>query len=198
MISYFKNSASNITQISLHQEKMNKRETQLSLLTPFEDEINELAQNKRKEVEVAINNHFLLNNTTYKLSDLDMQMVKNIPEGGNWKNIPENIINKSKRLQGIKKSGGRTTLYGRLKYNKPSYTITTYFNRPGNGCYIHPSKNRVITTREAARLQSFPDSYYFFGNQRDKLNQIGNAVPPIIGFQLGKQIKEKLHAFKAV
>lgn len=198
VISYFKNSASNITQISLHQEKMNKRETQLSLLTPFEDEINELAQNKRKEVEVAINNHFLLNNTTYKLSDLDMQMVKNIPEGGNWKNIPENIINKSKRLQGIKKSGGRTTLYGRLKYNKPSYTITTYFNRPGNGCYIHPSKNRVITTREAARLQSFPDSYYFFGNQRDKLNQIGNAVPPIIGFQLGKQIKEKLHAFKAV
>lgn len=203
VVNYFKNSKNTIKNIPQGQKKkMDKPEkaknVQLSLLTPFEDDISELAQNKKMEVKSAIDNHLLLNNTTYKLSDLDMQMVKSIPEGGNWQNIPDKIVQKSKRLQGIVKSGGRTTLYGRLKYNNPSYTITTYFNRPGNGCYIHPVKDRVITTREAARLQSFPDSYYFFGNQRDKLNQIGNAVPPIIGFQLGKQLKEQLHVSNAV
>lgn len=203
VVNYFQNSKNTIKDISQGQkQKMNKPEkaknVQLSLLTPFEDGISEIAQNKKMEVRSAIDNHLLLNNTTYKLSDLDMQMVKSIPEGGNWQNIPDKIVQKSKRLQGIVKSGGRTTLYGRLKYNNPSYTITTYFNRPGNGCYIHPVKDRVITTREAARLQSFPDSYYFFGNQRDKLNQIGNAVPPIIGFQLGKQLKEQLHVSNAV
>lgn len=202
VINYFKNSeATQKKTLQGEKEKMNKsikKNVQLSLLTPFEDDVSKLAQNKKLEIQLAIDNHLLLNNTTYKLSELDMQMVKSIPEGGNWQNIPNEIVQKSKRLQGIVKSGGRTTLYGRLKYNNPSYTITTYFNRPGNGCYIHPVKDRVITTREAARLQSFPDNYYFFGNQRDKLNQIGNAVPPIIGFQLGKQLKKKLHVSNAV
>lgn len=203
VVNYFKNS-SNTTKKTLQgkKKKMNKlpkeKNLQLSLLTPFEDDISELAQSKKTEIKSAVDNHLLLNNTTYKLSKLDMQMVKSIPEGGNWQNIPDKIVQKSKRLQGITKSGGRTTLYGRLKYCNPSYTITTYFNRPGNGCYIHPIKDRVITTREAARLQSFPDSYYFFGNQRDKLNQIGNAVPPIIGFQLGRQLKDQLNVSNAV
>lgn len=202
VINCFKSTTDNIKKMPLQQKRSNKelsrKKIQLSLLTPFEDEISEIANHKRKEIQYAKNNHLLLNNTTYKLSNLDMQMVKSIPEGGNWKNIPKNIVNKSKRLKGISKTGGRTTLYGRLKYNRPSYTITTYFNRPGNGCYIHPTKNRVITTREAARLQGFSDNYYFFGNQRDKLNQIGNAVPPIIGFQFGKQIIKKLHVFKSI
>lgn len=202
VINYFENpEATQKKTLQGEKEKMNKpikKNVQLSLLTPFEDDVSKLAQNKKLEIQLAIDNHLLLNNTTYKLSELDMQMVKSIPEGGNWQNIPNEIVQKSKRLQGIVKSGGRTTLYGRLKYNNPSYTITTYFNRPGNGCYIHPVKDRVITTREAARLQSFPDNYYFFGNQRDKLNQIGNAVPPIIGFQLGKQLKKKLHVSNAV
>lgn len=203
VVDYFKNSKNTIKiRPQERKKKMSKsireKTIQLSLLTPFEDDISELAQSKELEIQPAIDRHLLLNNTTYKLSELDMQMVKSIPEGGNWQNIPNKIVQKSKRLQGIVKSGGRTTLYGRLKYNNPSYTITTYFNRPGNGCYIHPIKNRVITTREAARLQGFPDNYYFFGNQRDKLNQIGNAVPPIMGFQLGKQLKEHLHVSNAV
>jgi len=107
-------------------------------------------------------------------------------------------MNKSQRLLGIQKKGGRTTLYGRLEYKKPSYTITTYFNRPGNGCNIHPTQNRVLTTREGARLQSFFDDYLFWGNQKDILNQIGNAVPPLIGFLFGKNLKEKLGIKKSI
>lgn len=140
----------------------------------------------------------LLNHTTFKLSDLDMEMIVNIPQGGNWQNIPDNIIKKSERLKKIKQTGGRTTLYGRLDYAKPSYTITTYFNRPGNGTYVHPIHNRVISVREAARLQSFCDDYYFVGNKSDILKQVGNAVPPLLAFQIAKQIKKQIDVSRSI
>ena len=146
---------------------------------------------KEKKLGLTLANE-IYNNFNYKLSDLDLEIIKNIPPGGNWKNIPQSTIEKSKRLLGIQRTGGRTTLYGRLDYNRPSYTITTYFNRPGNGCYIHPEEDRVLNTREAARLQTFPDDYYFCGNQRDILNQIGNAVPPLMAYQLTKEIKKHI------
>ena len=128
------------------------------------------------------------NHVTYSLSENDLKMVKSVPQGGNWKNIPKSIP--SKRLEQIRKSGGRTTLYGRLSWNKPSYTITTYFNRPGNGAYIHPSEDRVISAREAARLQSFPDNFIFEGSKTSFCKQIGNAVPPLLAYIIAKEIKE--------
>ena len=116
-------------------------------------------------------------------------MVRSVPPGGNWKNIPTSIP--SKRLEQIRRSGGRTTLYGRLSLEKPSYTITTYFNRPGNGTYIHPTHNRVISAREAARFQSFPDSYVFHGSKGSLCKQIGNAVPPLLAFSVASQIEKE-------
>lgn len=163
-------------------------------LTDFEKK----ALEGRIEKERCLSNQFVMNNTTYKLSELDLEMISSVPPGGNWTDIPQETMNKSKRLLGIQKTGGRTTLYGRMDYNKPSYTITTYFNRPGNGSYIHPSHERVITPREAARLQGFKDDYLFIGNQKDILNQIGNAVPPLIGYLLGKLLKEKLNVKKSL
>lgn len=103
----------------------------------------------------------VLNHTTFKLSDFDLEIIKAVPPGGNWKDIPMETIQKSKRLKRITETGGRTTLYGRMDYDKPSYTITTYFNRPGNGTYVHPVHERVLSVREAARFQCFPDDYYF-------------------------------------
>lgn len=144
------------------------------------------------EKNIKLNNHIILNHTTFKLSDLDQEMICTIPQGGNWKHIKQEVINKSQRLMTIQKTGGRTTLYGRLDYLKPSYTITTYFNRPGNGTYVHPIHNRVISVREAARLQSFPDNYYFTGNKSDILKQVGNAVPPLLAFSIAKQIKKHI------
>ncbi len=128
----------------------------------------------------------IFNHVTYPLSDLDRQMVEAIPPGGNWKDIPLSVP--SKRLDGIRKTGGRTTLYGRLLWHKPSYTITTYFNRPGNGAYIHPEEHRCISVREAARLQSFPDSYIFKGSKSSQTTQIGNAVPPLFAYKLAESI----------
>lgn len=136
----------------------------------------------------------LYNHISYPLSKNDLRMIESVPEGGNWKNIPLDIP--SKRLDQIRISGGRTTLYGRLSSNKASYTITTYFNRPGNGTYIHPKSNRVISAREAARLQSFPDSYIFQGSKTSFCKQIGNAVPPLLAYAIANQIKKQTNTTK--
>ena len=129
----------------------------------------------------------IFNHIAPRLSELDLRMVKSVPEGGNWKNIPRSIP--SKRLEQIRESfkrgeGSRSTYYGRLRSCDPSYTINTYFNRPGNGCHIHYEQDRVLSPREAARLQSFPDSFEFLGSQGAISTQIGNAVPPLLAYQL--------------
>jgi DNA (cytosine-5)-methyltransferase 1 len=131
----------------------------------------------------------LYNHETASLSELDMEMIRSIPPGGNWRDIPDEVVAKSKRLQQIKKSGGRTTYYARMLWDKPSYTINTCFNRPGNGCFIHPSQNRLISQREAARLQSFPDSYRFYGSKQSRFKQIGNAVPPLLALAIANKLK---------
>lgn len=140
----------------------------------------------------------LLNHTTFKLSDLDLEMIKAVPQGGSWKDIPMETVEKSKRLKRITQTGGRTTLYGRIDYNKPSYTITTYFNRPGNGTYVHPVHERVLTVREAARFQTFKDDYYFFGNKTQHLKQVGNAVPTLLAYQIAREIKKKTGCSKSI
>lgn len=146
----------------------------------------------------ALNKGFVLNHTTYKLSELDLEMIRSVPQGGSWKDIPVKTVKKSKRLVRITRTGGRTTLYGRIDYGKPSYTITTYFNRPGNGTYVHPIHERVISVREAARFQSFPDDYYFYGNKTQLLKQVGNAVPAVLAYQIGKTIREKTGCSKSI
>lgn len=146
----------------------------------------------------ALYHGFILNHTTFKLSDLDLEMIKSVPQGGSWKDIPMETVRKSKRLERITQTGGRTTLYGRIDYDKPSYTITTYFNRPGNGTYVHPVHERVVSVREAARFQTFPDDYYFFGNKTQLLKQVGNAVPTLLAYQIGKRIAEKTGCSKSI
>lgn len=142
-----------------------------------------------------MSNSELKNHQMPSLSELDIRMIEHIPPGGNWTSIPEDIP--SKRLEQIRemtKNRGmvRTTYYGRLRYDQPAYTISTYFNRPGNGTNIHPWENRTISSREAARLQSFPDNFVFYGNDSKVRIQVGNAVPPLVGYAIGKAIEKKL------
>ena len=134
----------------------------------------------------------LYNHVCSSLSSLDMEMVRSVPPGGNWKDIPLETVKKSSRLTQIRASGGRTTYYGRLRGDHPSYTINTYYNRPGNGTFIHPDQDRLISHREAARLQSFPDEYRFLGSAASIRKQIGNAVPPLMARAIGETIKAGL------
>jgi len=137
-------------------------------------------------------NEGVQNHVTGPLGEREMKMVLSIPPGGNWKNIPLEI--KDKRVDRIRKTGGRTTYYGRLRWNHPSYTINTFFNRTGNGCFIHPEQDRLISLREAARLQSFPDNFIFYGTKTSMYHQIGNAVPPLLARALGAIIDSKKYA----
>jgi DNA (cytosine-5)-methyltransferase 1 len=132
------------------------------------------------------------------LSELDLRVAESVPPGGNWKNVPVTIP--LKRLQTIRDSyargeGSRSTYYGRLHPDRPSYTINTYFTRPGNGCHLHydyvGGQHRTLTYREAARLQSFPDSFTFSGAKGDWAKQIGNAVPPLLGYAIASNIMAK-------
>lgn len=80
------------------------------------------------------------------------------------------------------------SVYGRLWWDKPAQTITTGFLTPGRGRYIHPIRPRVISPREAARIQSFPDTFTFVVDEaaapsRSSLQKwIGDAVPPLLGY----------------
>lgn len=113
------------------------------------------------------------------MSALDAEWVKHIPPGGNYMDIPDDIS--TRRIMRFKSTGGRTTTYGRLHPDRPAYTINTYFNRPNVGANYHYSEERLITVREALRLQSFPDWFVpSFESQRSLHQQVGNAVPPLL------------------
>lgn len=128
------------------------------------------------------------NHVASGLSELDLLMIKHVPEGGNWQDIPPGLSQRVDQIRERSKTRGliHTTYYGRLRWDAPSYTISTFFSRSGNGCFIHPTQDRLISAREAARLQSFPDSFAFSGPNRAVASQIGNAVPPLLGAVLGE------------
>lgn len=128
-----------------------------------------------------------------RLSETDRIVVHHVPPGGNWRDLPEDFP--SDRVRQIRSSaargeGSRSTYYGRLAWERPAYTISTYITRPGNGCFIHPQADRLITVREAARLQSFPDNIRFHGTMRQRSMQIGNAVPPLLAYHLGQSVEK--------
>lgn len=81
--------------------------------------------------------------------------------------------------------------YFRLQGNKPSKTITAHMTYDCN-MYIHPREHRGLTPREAARIQSYPDNYYFTGAYTKTYKQIGNSVPPVIAKAIADSIKDAL------
>ena len=83
--------------------------------------------------------------------------------------------------------------YGRLDPNGIAPTITTRFDTPSGGRFIHPYENRTITPREAARIQSFPDDFEFIGNKTSICTQIGNAVPPKLAYFFGVMIRRMMN-----
>lgn len=76
--------------------------------------------------------------------------------------------------------------YRRLRWDEPSYTVDTMFGNPRY--FLHPSESRGFTVREAARIQSFPDDFVFSGSITEQYKMVGNAIPPLLGEQIGKGI----------
>ena len=85
-------------------------------------------------------------------------------------------------------TSGYSNTYGRLWWDKPSTTITNNLSAPSSLRCIHPKQNRALTTREGARLQSFPDAFEFIGPKKRVNMQVGNAVPPLLGYVLANSV----------
>jgi DNA (cytosine-5)-methyltransferase 1 len=94
-----------------------------------------------------------------------------IPQGGNWKNIPLELMENYKDI-----SRCHTGIYHRINPDKPSVVIGNY----RKNMIVHPVQHRGLSVREAARLQSFPDSFVFKGTLVSQQQQVGNAVPPLL------------------
>lgn len=106
-----------------------------------------------------------------------IEIISLVPDGGNYKDLPE-------ELQDTRKVHIAWT---RLNSKKPSFTIDT-----GHRHHFHYSYNRIPTARESARIQSFPDDFYFTCSRTSQLKQIGNAVPPLMAEAIAKALLEQL------
>lgn len=110
-----------------------------------------------------------------------------VPPGGNRFDLARNRPDLTPRCWANKPTG-TTDVMGRLWWDRPSVTIRTEFFKPEKGRYLHPVAHRPITHREAARLQSFPDTFEFEGTKIEVARQIGNAVPPGLGAAVARHV----------
>ena len=126
---------------------------------------------------------FLYNHISTKSTDIAIERFKQLKQGENFHALKaeykDNTYTNSERTQ--------NTIYQRLDYSKPSGTVVNV----RKSMWIHPIINRAISIREAARLQTFPDSFVFYGTKDSQYQQIGNAVPPF----LAKAVAESLADF---
>ena len=124
-----------------------------------------------------------------RLSTINLDRMKHIPEGGSWRDIPVDLL-----PEGMKRARrcDHTKRYGRLRKDGLSSTILTKCDVHWSAC-IHPEQDRALTVREAGRLQSFPDRFAFAGPRTEQYVQVGNAVPPMLGRKVAEAILNAEH-----
>jgi DNA (cytosine-5)-methyltransferase 1 len=111
-------------------------------------------------------NHYVTNNALHIV-----ERYRYIPQGGNWENIPADLMTNY-----ADRNRCHTGIYRRLRADRPSVVIGNY----RKNMLIHPLEDRGLSVREAARLQSFPDTYEFLGSIGFQQQQVANAVPPLL------------------
>lgn len=131
----------------------------------------------------TVPNHWASN-----LSAMNLARIRSVPkDGGDLRTLPVELRPPSRRDFSKYGHGGFFDVYGRMKWSEPAPTLTTRCISYSNGRYGHPEQDRAISVREAARLQSFDDSYVFHTSViNDAAKMIGNAVPVNMAFHLAK------------
>lgn len=116
-------------------------------------------------------------------NDQDLEAFRLMKEGGWYRDLPKRLKRYREDIFGDK--------YKKLIWDKPSWCVTAHLSRD---CYthIHPSQTRTISVREAARLQSFPDCFYFAGAMGAKFQLIGNAVPPLLAERIATAVRDQI------
>jgi DNA (cytosine-5)-methyltransferase 1 len=127
------------------------------------------------------------------LSEIQLERVRGLQPGQTMKDLPEHLQHESFRRRAfrrvmdgtpVEKRGGAPSGLKRLFANEPSLTITSAATRE----FVHPTKDRLLTLRECARLQTFPDSFEFTGSAASRIQQVGNAIPPMLARAIGEHI----------
>lgn len=140
-------------------------------------DLNELAKSLR-DTDV-LRNHLIT-----KTTDTAMERFRALKQGQNFHALDEalkkNTYTDAERTQ--------NTIYLRLNYDEPSGTVVNV----RKSMWIHPILDRAISVREAARLQTFPDSFVFCGSKDKQYQQVGNAVPPIMAKSIAKKLAKIL------
>ena len=134
---------------------------------------NDYQRQMRRQADV------LYDHVARNLKPTQYQRVLSLKPGQGLKDLPLALRPKS----------GYSGAYGRLDFEAPAPTITRWVFHPGSGRFCHPREPRLITIREAARLQGFTDDFRFRGTYIEKSHQVGNAVPPLLMEALASQIK---------
>lgn len=133
---------------------------------------NDYQKMMRKNSEKLYNNEFT------KHSQQTMDIINMIPDGGKISDLPEEYWNIRKYNKAFQ----------RMNSKSQSNTIDT-----GHRNYFHYSKNRIPTVRESARIQSFPDDFIFKCSKTSQYKQVGNAVPPILAYEIAKEIMKQIY-----
>ena len=153
----------------------------LAYLESGEGEFEQEYRNSPKsdyEKKMRKESKILYNHMATKHSALALERLSLIPPNAGKEVLPKKHITKSVY------SG----TWSRMKQNDVAVTITTRFDTPSSGKFTHPFLNRAITVREAARLQSFPDTFKFIGSKMSQMKQVGNAVPPLLARKIAHVI----------
>ena len=139
---------------------------------------NEFLEFVRKNAADTVEEHFAPKNGEHLV-----RIMQALKDGQSKDDLPEELRPKS----------GYGNTYARLWWDRPSTTVTRNFACPSSSRCIHPRDSRAMSIREGARLQSFPDSYKFYGSDGMKRLEIGNAVPPLLSVALAEQMLKALN-----
>jgi DNA (cytosine-5)-methyltransferase 1 len=124
----------------------------------------------------------VMNHVAKKLRPLQYERLAALAPGQGLKDLPAHL----------KVGGGYSGAYGRLTKTMIAPTITRWVFHPGSGRWGHPETIRLLTMREVARIQSFPDCYKFMGTYNDQAGQLGNAVPALLARHLAESVKGQI------
>lgn len=153
------------------------------------DPVCSYQKSMRRGAKNIISNHVASN-----LGALNLERIRHIPPGGNWRDIPRALLPLGMQRARL---SDHTTRYGRLTFDDPAFTLLTKCD-PHWGCFLHPSQDRVLTVREAARVQSIPDKVLFPEIVNSSYKLIGNSVPPLLANGILKIIQSVEHSFSVL
>lgn len=157
---------------------------------PATESMDVVIEKNEKSIIKSFYDHLVLNENSKiynhvctATGDTALGRFKQIKQGQNFHSLPDEMKDTYENP-----SRTQNTIYKRLEYDKPSDTVVNV----RKSMWIHPKLTRAISAREAARLQSFPDDYVFYGTKDSVYQQIGNAVPPLLGRAVAEAVLELL------